>query len=238
MKLKLKPWQIGLIVAAGVVVLGGAGVGIYFGVNRAIDNKVKDQIDAALESVYSSEAALDESEIPTQTAGETDTAENTTVSQPTKEPETVLVYVAPTETNRSNTPDAPEPQPQPNPEEDPEIEFVYDAALTDDLVQLIEQRYPRTTYLPASEDEAEKLFERARKKLFRMSGSLSIPVNYQDIFAAEYSQPSAEAIFADWTCCALAVFYSSPYDVRVYRSNSDWIFVTLDFLSSDTAIEN
>ena len=50
MKLKLKPWQIGLIAAAGVVVLGGAGTGIYFGVNHAIDDAVNEKLNAALET--------------------------------------------------------------------------------------------------------------------------------------------------------------------------------------------
>lgn len=94
MKLKLKPWQIGLIAAAGVVVLGGAGTGIYFGVNHAIDDAVNEKLNAALETTTdaTTEPALDEPStvIPTQPTTESSTEkECSTTPQTTKQSDIV-----------------------------------------------------------------------------------------------------------------------------------------------------
>ena len=94
MKVKLKPWQIGLIAAAGVVVLGGAGTGIYFGVNHAIDDAVNEKLNAALETTTdaTTEPALDEPStvIPTQPTTESSTEkECSTAPQITKQSDIV-----------------------------------------------------------------------------------------------------------------------------------------------------
>lgn len=217
MKWNLKPWQIGLIAAAGVVVLGGAGVGIYFGVNRAIDNRVKDQVDAAMESVYSSEATLDESETPTKAAGET-TTESTTAAQPTKEPETVLVPVAPTETNKPDAPAAPEPQPEPEPE--PEIELVYDEQLTKEVVELLSEKYsPIYGYYSMSHDYVMKQTE-TWEKVFNSIDTFPLQ-NASDsfLFAHQYDNPTAENIVSDWNS-----IIKSGYGIIVWRVTGGWIF--------------
>ncbi|MFR8012261.1 MAG: hypothetical protein ACLU8W_10975 [Clostridia bacterium] len=220
MKVKLKPWQIGLIAAAGVVVLGGVGTGIYFGVNRSIDDKVKEQVDAAMESVYSSEAALDESKTPTQAAGET-TAESTTAAQPTKEPETVI-YVAPTETAKSETSPAPDPQPEPEPE--PEIELVYDEKLTKEVAGLISKRYPQLVYSSDFSNNAYTLDD-----LMKATQNLTTPLNSMAGFAAKLKETSPENILSAWTECFLIEHCSSlTYNVHVYCSTTGWVCVTLD----------
>lgn len=213
MKTNLKPWQIGVCCAAGIAVLGGAGTGIYFGVNRAIDDKVKDQVDAAMESVYSSEAALDESETPTQAAGET-TTESTTAAQPTKEPETVLVYVTPTETEKTDAPAAPDPQPEPEPE--PEIELVYDEQLTKEVVEILSNRCPEGWgYVLYEKNDScwDELFQRVLREK-------DYPVNTELIFVNEYSSPTSEAIVSDWTAV------SSPgagAGIKIYKANGNLI---------------
>ena len=218
MKVKLKPWQIGLIAAAGVVVLGGAGTGIYFGVNRSIDDKVKEQVDAAMESVYSSEAALDESETPTQAAGET-----TTAAQPTKELGTVI-YVAPTETEKPDTPAAPDPQPEPEPDPEPEIELVYDEQLTKEVAGLISKRYPQLVYSSDFSNNAYTLDD-----LMKATQNLTTPLNSMAGFAAKLKETSPENIFSAWTECFLIEHCSSlTYNVHVYCSTTGWVCVTLD----------
>ena len=211
MKVKLKPWQIGLIAAAGVVVLGGAGTGIYFGVNRSIDDKVKEQVDAAMESVYSSEAALDESETPTQAAGET-TTESTTAAQPTKEPETVI-YVAPTETEKSDIPAAPDPQPEPEPE--PEIELVYDEQLTKEVAELLGTRYPKDWTDGIYNDDGP--LENGLKAFIEKG---VYPCNSEYIFIKKTTTPSAQSIVADWTNVHR---YISMSELRVYKTSNDLI---------------
>lgn len=213
MKMNLKPWQIGVCCAAGIAVLGGAGTGIYFGVNRAIDNKVKDQVDAAMESVYSSEAALDESETPTQAAGEI-TTEGTTAAQPTKEPETVLVYVTPTETEKPDTPAAPETQPEPEPE--PEIELVYDEQLTKEVAELLGTRYPKDWTDGIYKDDGA--LENGLKALIQKGVYSS---NGEYIFIKKTTTPSAQSIVADWT--NVRRYSSMMSELRVYKNSNDLI---------------
>ena len=129
--MKLKPWQIGLIAAAGVVVLGGAGTGIYFGVNHAIDDAVNEKLNSALESMTdtTTEPALDEPSTltPTQPATESSTEkECSTAPQTTREPETVLVYVEPT------TEDA--------------ITWEYDSILSEEVSKLMNEKFPNAIW--------------------------------------------------------------------------------------------
>ena len=226
MKMNLKPWQIGVCCAAGIAVLGGAGTGIYFGVNRSIDDKVKEQVDAAMESVYSSEAALDESETPTQAAGET-TTESTTAAQPTKEPETVLVYVTPTETVKPDTPAAPETQPEPEPE--PEIELVYDEKLTKEVAELLSERYPYCSYDPATDPkriaESQKFW---KYQLLSFSENMSHPIDHPLMRLTKQNSPTAESVIANWTTPDFSQISFTSFDVRVYRIEGNWIFITLD----------
>ena len=211
MKMNLKPWQIGVCCAAGIAILGGAGAGIYFGVNRSIDDKVKEQVDAAMESMYSSEAALDESETPTQAAGET-TTESTTAAQPTKEPETVLVYVTPTETEKTDAPAAPNPQPEPEPE--PEIELVYDEQLTKEVAELLGTRYPKdwTDGIYNDDGPLENGLEALIEKGVYSSNS-------EYIFIKKTTTPSAQSIVADWT----NVHRHIMSELRVYKTSNDLI---------------
>ena len=211
MKMKLKPWQIGLIAAAGVVVLGGVGTGIYFGVNRSIDDKVKEQVDAAMESMYSSEAALDESETPSQAAGET-TTESTTAAQPTKESETVI-YVAPTETAKSETSPAPDPQPEPEPEPKPEIELVYDEQLTKEVAELMTQKFSKEFgYFPYPNDDLDEDWCNYFTGLVR---SKQYPINTDVGLLIECPTLSAEYIVEKWTAALPGVRF-----IRVYKGSS------------------
>ncbi|MFR8011262.1 MAG: hypothetical protein ACLU8W_05820 [Clostridia bacterium] len=212
MKMNLKPWQIGICCAAGIAILGGAGTGIYFGVNRSIDDKVKEQVDAAMESMYSSEAALDESETPTQAAGET-TTESTTAAQPTKEPETVI-YVAPTETAKSETSPAPDPQPEPEPE--PEIELVYDEQLTKEVAELLGTRYPKdwTDGIYNDDGPLENGLEALIEKGVYSSNS-------EYIFIKKTTTPSAQSIVSDWT--NVRKYSSMMSELRVYKTSNNLI---------------
>ena len=212
MKWNLKPWQIGLIAAAGVVVLGGAGVGIYFGVNHAIDNTVDEKLNAALESMTNTttEPALDEpaTEIPSQATGEPDT----TTSQPTKELETVLVPVAPTETNKPDAPAAPEPQPEP----EPEVELFYDAQLTKEVAELLGTRYPKDWTDGVYKDDGA--LENGIKVLIEKGEYSS---NSEYIFIKKTTTPSAQSIVADWT--NVRKYSSMMSELRVYKTSNDLI---------------
>ena len=217
MKMNLKPWQIGICCAAGIAILGGAGTGIYFGVNRSIDDKVKEQVDAAMESVYNFEAALDESETPTQAAGET-TTESTTAAQPTKEPETVLVYVTPTETEKTDAPAAPNPQPEPEPE--PEIELVYDEQLTKEVAALLGEKY-RTEYtlLPADYiAEQTESFEDTFNRAYKF-----VDCREPFVLINKYDTLTAEAIVSDWD----SVIKGGSYGLIIWRITGNWIFALI-----------
>ena len=224
MKMKLKPWQIGLIATAGVVVLGGAGTGIYFGVNRSIDDKVKEQVDAAMESVSSSEAALDESETPTQAAGET-TTESTTAAQPSKEPETVLVYVTPTETEKPDAPATPDPQPEPEPEPEPEIKLVYDAQLTKEVAELLSEKYSTVhRYTPMTDNSVIELTEFFENQ-FNSSADFSFKNGSTSFFFShQYDNPTAEDIVSDWSS-----IIKTGDGIVVWRAAGNWIFAALEF---------
>ena len=223
MKVKLKPWQIGLIAAAGVVVLGGAGTGIYFGVNRSIDDKVKEQVDAAMESVYSSEAALDESETPSQAAIET-TTESTTAAQPTKEPETVI-DVAPTETEKLDVPVTPDPQPEPEPEPEPEIELVYDEQLTKEVAELLSEKYSTVhRYTPMTDNSVIELTEFFENQ-FNSSADFSFKNGSTSFFFShQYDNPTAEDIVSDWSS-----IIKTGDGIVVWRAAGNWIFAALEF---------
>ena len=94
MKWNLKPWQIGLICAAGVVVIGGVGTGIWYGVTHADSTAEEDTIPSVVESVQDAEPALDD---PTVAADETEIE-----TESLNEPETVTVYVTTNETAKQN----------------------------------------------------------------------------------------------------------------------------------------
>ena len=209
MKWNLKPWQIGLIAAAGVVVLGGAGVGIYFGVNHAIDNTVDEKPNATLESMTgtTTEPALDEpaTEIPSQVTGEPDT----TTAQPTKEPETVLVPVAPTETNKPDAPAAPEPQPEP----EPEIELVYDEQLTKEVAELMTQKFTKEFgYFPYQNDDLDEDWCNYFTDLIY---NKQYPINTDNGLLIECPTLTAEYIVSRWTAALPGVRL-----IRVYKSNN------------------
>ncbi len=169
-------------------------------------------LDAAMESVYISEAALDESETLTQAAGET-TTENTTAAQPTKEPETVLVYVTPTETVKPDTPAAPETQPEPEPE--PEIELVYDEQLTKEVAELLGTRYPKDWTDGIYNDDGP--LENGLKAFIEKG---VYPCNSEYIFIKKTTTPSAQSIVADWTNVHR---YISMSELRVYKTSNDLI---------------
>lgn len=147
MKLKFGPWQIGLIAAACIVILDGAGVGIYFGVNHAIDSAVDERLNSALEMMTDTpaEPALDETvaEAPTQTPGETDFSTPSGPSQPKREPETATVYITTAEPDKPETSTKPETQTETEAETKPQIELVYDEQLTKEVAELLRTRYPK-----------------------------------------------------------------------------------------------
>ena len=125
MKWNLKPWQIGLICAAGVVVIGGAGTGIWYGVDRAIDNRIEDQVNSALETA-TAEPALDE---PTATATETENeTKSETATEPEKEPDTIIVYVT------QSTEEA--------------ITWEFDPALSEEVSRLMNEKFPNAIWDP------------------------------------------------------------------------------------------
>ena len=126
MKWNLKPWQIGLICAAGVVVIGGDGTGIWYGVDRAIDNRIEDQVSSALETA-TAEPALDE---PTATATETENETKAeTATEPEKEPDTIIVYVT------QSTEEA--------------ITWEFDPALSEEVSRLMSERFPNAVWDPS-----------------------------------------------------------------------------------------
>lgn len=195
MKMNLKPWQIGVCCAAGIAVLGGAGTGIYFGVNRAIDNKVKDQVDAAMESVYSSEVALDESETPTQAAGET-TTEGTTAAPPTKEPETVLVYIEPSTEEK--------------------ITFKYDAALSREVALLLQEKFSDAVY-----DDSLKRDIHPENFINLYYNKVS---DNNDATLYTGKENTAEEIVNAWTACdpLFGLYDSNHFSVQSYRYSNGY----------------
>ncbi|MFR8012264.1 MAG: hypothetical protein ACLU8W_10990 [Clostridia bacterium] len=189
MKVKLKPWQIGLIAAAGVVVLGGVGIGIYFGVNRSIDDKVKEQVDAAIESMYSSEAALDESETPTQAAisDEPQTNKESTTPQTSKEPETVLVYLEPTT-------------------EEP-ITWELDPVLSEEVSKLMSEKFPNAIW-------DKSINSPAGPENFIKNNRVS-EANYVYGFIGKAGNNTAPEIANAWTECAIRD--GDSFTILVYR---------------------
>ena len=97
MKWNLKPWQIGLICAAGVVVIGGAGTGIWYGVTHAGNTAEEDTNPSVIESVQDAEPALDSTEPASAVETEMETE-----TEPKNEPETITVYVTTKETEMQN----------------------------------------------------------------------------------------------------------------------------------------
>ena len=192
MKVKLKPWQIGLIAAAGAVVLGGAGTGIYFGVNRSIDDKVKEQVDAAMESVYSSEAAPDESETPTQAAisDEPQTKKESTTPQTSKEPETVLVYLEPTT-------------------EEP-ITWELDPVLSEEVSKLMSEKFPNAIW--------DKSIDRpVHPENFIKNNHIDERNDISGFIGRAGNNTAAEIVKA-WTECNLVYFGDGQrYNILVYR---------------------
>ena len=221
MKMELKPWQIGLIAAAGVVVLGGAGTGIYFGVNRSIDDKVKEQVDAAMESMYSSEAALDESETPSQVpTDEPETEKSTSViPQTAKESETVLI-TTPNETTPSTN--VPSETISKN-EIERSVSLSYDVELSYIIVNMMREKNPGVHYtlMPSNYvSEQEKYFEK------ELSNNSFPPSNNQQYLFKKYdAEPSATDIFTDWNLsdqkesCGIII-----WKAVVDHSNERWVF--------------
>ena len=218
MKLKFKPWQIGLIAAACIVVLGGAGVGIYFGVNHAIDSAVDEKLNSALETMTdtSAEPALDETgaETPTQTPGETDSSAPADPSQPKREPETVTVYVT-AEPDKPETSTKPETQTETERETEPQVELVYDEQLTKEVSELLGTRYPKDWTDGIYKDDG--VLENALKTLIQ-NGVYSSNSEY--VFIKKTTTPSVQSIVKYWTY----VHKHMAIELRVYKTSNDLIF--------------
>ena len=196
MKVKLKPWQIGLIAAAGVVVLGGAGTGIYFGVNRSIDDARNEKLNAALETTtdVTTEPALDEPSTltPTQptTKSSTEEKECSTAPQTTREPETVLVYVEPT-TEEPITWD---------PEPDPE--------LSREVSRLMSEKFPDRIWDPSISHPAYPENHVENNKIVELNDYFS--------FVGKFENCTAQDIVSAWTECDLNRCIMR-YNIVVYR---------------------
>ena len=205
MKLKLKSWQIGLIAAAGVVVLGGAGTGIYFGVNHAIDDAVNEKLNAALETTTdaTTEPALDEPSTltPTHPTTESSTEEKecSTTPQTTREPETVLVYVEPT----TEVP----------------ITWEYDLALSLEVSKLMTEKYPGTTY-----DKKIHWDGFHPENFINQHTNCPNEKNQKDLFCANVS--NADEIVDSWTNF---VARRSQFFISVYRYSNGWIIALATF---------
>lgn len=228
MKLKFKPWQIGLITAACIVVLGGAGVGIYFGVNHAIDSAVDEKLNSALETMTdtSAEPALDETgaETPTQTPGETDSSTPADPSQPKREPETVTVYVT-AEPDKPETSTKPETQTETERETEPQVELVYDEQLTKEVADLLSEKYSTVhRYTPMTDDSVIELTEFFENQ-FNSSADFSFKNGSTSFFFAhQYDNPTAEDIVSDWSS-----IIQTGDGIVVWRAAGNWIFAALEF---------
>lgn len=136
MKWNLKPWQIGMICAAGVVVIGGAGTGIWYGVTHAGNTAEEDTTPSVIESVQDAEPALDSTELASavEMERESETEVNRdSDSQPQKQKETKDDSSQETE----STPTIP-----PKADKEDEITFEYDPILSREVTLLVQKMYP------------------------------------------------------------------------------------------------
>ena len=186
-------------------------MGIYFGVNHAIDSAVDEKLNSALETMTdtSAEPALDETgaETPTQTPGETDSSTSADPSQPKREPETVTVYVPTAETDKPETSTKPETQTETERETKPQIEWVYDEQLTEEVAELMEEKdLTSTSYFSLQGDRIERA-------LALLEGFPEFAAyNNESFFMQQYDQPTASDIVSTWNfrwgllSCGVAVF--------------------------------
>jgi len=187
MKWNLKPWQIGLICAAGVVVIGGAGTGIWYGVTHAGNTAEEDTNPSVIESVQDAEPALDE---PTATATETESETET-------EPETTAPK--PTEKEISSESAAPSTEET--------ITWELDTALSEEVSRLMSERFPNAIWdpsitTPAGPGNAIK-------------DNRVMTANNLGGFTGKTGSNSAEEIVAAWTACYL--HDGIPFNILVYR---------------------
>lgn len=205
MKVKLKPWQIGLIAAAGAVVLGGAGAGIYFGVNHAIDDAVNEKLNAALETTTdaTTEPALDEPStvIPTQTPSDEPESEKGTsvVPQTTKAPETVIVYVEPST-------------------EKP-ITWELDPKLSREVSLVMEEKFSNSIY----DETIYRDDIHPENNINPYTGDID-PANGRGIFVGNQNSP--DDIAKAWTECCIENQFpprKTYYSIQVYRFSNGYV---------------
>ena len=199
MKDRLAPWQIVIISAAVIVIL----ISTIFGIKTVIDKNIQLEPEegvssSAEEAVGEAVESLEASESEENNEAETQSSqdEGKTEGEGEKEPNTVIIYVVPSETKPKET----DPVTSWEPETIPEIELIYDKELSEEVLSKLEEKYSgKLLYYPITDPKYfNDSLDRWGEQLYSLTEKMTSPTDQGILFAKQYKEPTAEAIVSDW----------------------------------------
>lgn len=226
MKDQLAPWQIVIISAAVIVIL----ISTIFGIKTIIDKNIQlepkegfssSAEEAVGEAVESLEVSASEENHESETQSSQD--EDKTENEGEKEPNTVIIYVVPSETKPKET----DPVTNWEPETIPEIELIYYKELSEEVLSKLEEKYEDKVMVDPITDPKyfEDSLDRWGKQLYSLTGKMTFPTDQGILFAKQYKEPTAEAIVSDWKSGSILMpdYALYQFNICVYRAPNNWI---------------
>lgn len=226
MKDQLAPWQIVIISAAVIVIL----ISTIFGIKTIIDKNIQlepeegfssSAEEAVGEAVESLEAFASEENTESETQSSQD--EGKTENEEEKEPNTVIIYVVPSETKPKETDSVTNWEP----ETIPEIELIYDKELSEKVLSKLEEKYEDKVMVKPITDPKyfNDSLDRWGEQLYSLTEKMTSSTDQGILFAKQYKEPTAEAIVSDWKSGSILMPDHALYqfNICVYRAPNNWI---------------
>lgn len=226
MKDRLAPWQIVIISAAVIVIL----ISTIFGIKTIIGKNIQLEPEegfssSAEEAVGEAVESLEASESEENNKSETQSSqdEDKTENEEEKEPNTVIIYVVPSETKPKETDTVTNWEP----ETIPEIELIYDKELSEEVLSKLEEKYEDKVMVDPITDPKyfNDSLDRWGKQLYSLTEKMTSPTDQGILFAKQYKEPTAEAIVSDWKSGSILMpdYALYQFNICVYRAPNNWI---------------
>lgn len=226
MKERLAPWQIVVITVAVIGIL----ISTIFGIKTIIDRMAQVEPDNGMtlsaeeavgEAVESLEAFASEENTESETQSVQD--EDKTENEEEKEPNTVIIYVVPSETKPKET----DPVTNWEPETIPEIELIYDKELSEEVARLAKEKYgDKLLYKPTTNPKYfDDRLDYWGDQFYYLTEKMTLSIDQEIIFAKQYKEPTAEAIVSDWKSGSILMsnYVRCQFNICVYRAPNNWI---------------
>ena len=205
-------------------------ISTIFGIKTVIDKNIQLEPEegvssSAEEAVGEAVESLEASESEENNEAETQSSqdEGKTEGEGEKEPNTVIIYVVPSETKPKET----DPVTSWEPETIPEIELIYDKELSEEVLSKLEEKYSgKLLYYPITDPKYfNDSLDRWGEQLYSLTEKMTSPTDQGILFAKQYKEPTAEAIVSDWKSGSILMsdYVWYPLNICVYRAPNNWI---------------